>query len=413
MDFMNLHQAAHGDREFGFIAARMRLERKVVVGHWGDPEVHERIGAWTRAACARHDWEAPQDRALWREHARGRRHRWRQGRGPTAPGVQPSTAMASATSWPPSTRLTDADVDRLDRDLPRRIRRRRRPSGRAATAPTPCATAPGSSSGYDASSPTAGSAPSPTTFEDLHGLTQLPGLAVQRLMRDGYGFGAEGDWKTAVHGPRDEGDERRSARRRLLHGGLHVPPDDGAGTWSWARTCSRSARRSPPASQSSRSIPSRSAARPTRSASSSTPIRAPPSPPASRTWASGSGCRVVVDVVAPAPAACRACPSPGPCGDPRPDLAAAAELWIHAGGSHHTSLGFAVTTEHLADFAAMSGIEFLVDRRDDGARIVPRPAALERPLLPAGAGPLAGTDADVRRILARKRPHVARVPPDR
>ena len=57
MDFMNLNQAAHGDREFGFIAARMRLERKVVVGHWSEAEVQDRIGAWSRAACAKHDWQ--------------------------------------------------------------------------------------------------------------------------------------------------------------------------------------------------------------------------------------------------------------------------------------------------------------------------------------------------------------------
>ena len=57
MDFMNLNQAAHGDREFGFMAARMRLERKVVVGHWTDPEVGDRIGVWASAACAKRDWE--------------------------------------------------------------------------------------------------------------------------------------------------------------------------------------------------------------------------------------------------------------------------------------------------------------------------------------------------------------------
>jgi L-arabinose isomerase len=58
MDFMNLNQAAHGDREFGFIAARLRLERKVVVGHWGDTRVQEEIGTWSRAACARADWQS-------------------------------------------------------------------------------------------------------------------------------------------------------------------------------------------------------------------------------------------------------------------------------------------------------------------------------------------------------------------
>ena len=57
MDFMNLNQAAHGDREFGFMAARLRLERTIVAGHWTDPEVQARIGTWARAATARHDWD--------------------------------------------------------------------------------------------------------------------------------------------------------------------------------------------------------------------------------------------------------------------------------------------------------------------------------------------------------------------
>src|SRR4051812_43328359 len=57
MDFMNLNQAAHGDREFGFVAARLRLERTIVVGHWGDADVQDRIGRWSRAACAKRDWE--------------------------------------------------------------------------------------------------------------------------------------------------------------------------------------------------------------------------------------------------------------------------------------------------------------------------------------------------------------------
>src|SRR5690349_10605050 len=57
MDFMNLNQAAHGDREFGFIGSRLRLNRKVVVGHWSDPEVQCEIGTWVRAACARADWQ--------------------------------------------------------------------------------------------------------------------------------------------------------------------------------------------------------------------------------------------------------------------------------------------------------------------------------------------------------------------
>jgi L-arabinose isomerase len=57
MDFMNLNQSAHGDREFGFMLSRMRLNRKIVVGHWEDTQVHERIAVWMRAACGWHDWQ--------------------------------------------------------------------------------------------------------------------------------------------------------------------------------------------------------------------------------------------------------------------------------------------------------------------------------------------------------------------
>ena len=98
MDFMNLNQAAHGDREFGFMAARMRLERKVVVGHWKDPEVQATgSGAWARAACAWRDWAGRPDRPLRRQHARRRRHRRRQGGGAASGWGSASTATGSAT----------------------------------------------------------------------------------------------------------------------------------------------------------------------------------------------------------------------------------------------------------------------------------------------------------------------------
>ncbi len=82
MDFMNLNQSAHGDREAGFLHTRMRLERKVVVGHWSDEEVQARLGAWTRAAWAWHDWQGASIVPLRRQHALRGRHRRRQGRAP-------------------------------------------------------------------------------------------------------------------------------------------------------------------------------------------------------------------------------------------------------------------------------------------------------------------------------------------
>ena len=104
MDFMNLNQSAHGDREAGFIHTRMRLARKVVVGHWADPEVHDRLGAWMRAARAWHDWQGAQVLPLRRQHAPGRGDRGRQGRGGNDASASRSTAAASATWSPRSTR---------------------------------------------------------------------------------------------------------------------------------------------------------------------------------------------------------------------------------------------------------------------------------------------------------------------
>ena len=88
MDFMNLNQAAHGDREFGFIAARLRIERKVVVGHWGDAERPGRDRHLDARRVREGRLDDRQDRAHRRQHARGRRHRGRQGRGPAPPRLQ-------------------------------------------------------------------------------------------------------------------------------------------------------------------------------------------------------------------------------------------------------------------------------------------------------------------------------------
>ena len=161
MDFMNLNQAAHGDREFGFIAARLRLERKVVVGHWGDADVQEQIGTWTRAACAKADWQngkiarfgdnmrevavtdgdkVEAQRRLGFSHQHLGRGRPRQGR---QRGVRRGRRRASSRSTSTSTTSRPS-------------------SGPAATARRACATAPASSSACAASSPTAASPPSPT-----------------------------------------------------------------------------------------------------------------------------------------------------------------------------------------------------------------------------------------------------------
>ena len=156
-------------------------------------------------------------------------------------------------------------------------------------------------------------------------------------MADGYGFGGEGDWKTAAMVRAMKVMSRRPARRRLVHGGLHVPLRADGRPESSARTCSRSARRSPRAGRGSRSTRCPSAARRTRSGSCSTRIPGP----AVAACVTDMGDRFrmvasVVDVVAARAAACRSLPVARAMWRPRPDLRTNAAAWIHAGGSHHT-----------------------------------------------------------------------------
>ena len=226
MDFMNLNQSAHGDREFGYLATRMRLRRKTVAGHWTEPSVLERIGTWSRAACG---WHEAQSLRVARFGDNMRQVAVTEGDKVEAQirlGVSVNGygvgELASAVDD-----VDDASVDRLVAEYEDALRARSRADGRAASSGSRCAMRRGSKPACAAFLDAGGFKAFTTTFEDLGGLRQLPGIAVQRLMADGYGFGAEGDWKTAAlvrvtkvmsAGPRG---------RHLVHGGLHLPPRAG------------------------------------------------------------------------------------------------------------------------------------------------------------------------------------------
>lgn len=191
MDFMNLNQSAHGGREFGFICSRLRKNRTVVVGHWEDPEVRQELAVWTRVAKA---WKESQTLKVARFGDNMRRVAVTEGDkveaqikfGYAVDGYGMGDLKAYAD------RVTDARLDELyskykslyaiEADASdENIREQARIEiGMRAFL---------DEGGYKAFT---------TNFEDLHGFRQLPGLAVQRLMADGYGFGAEGDWKTAA-----------------------------------------------------------------------------------------------------------------------------------------------------------------------------------------------------------------------
>ena len=196
MDFINLNQAAHGDREFGYIATRLGVDRKTVVGHASDETVQAKIGRWARAATG---WAEMHSLKLARfgDNMRGvavtegdkTEAELRLGVSVNTWGVNDLVAVVDA--------VDDRDVDELVAeyeglyDVGPELRRggERHESLRYGARQELGLRRFLEDGGFGAFT---------TNFEDLGGLRQLPGLAVQRLMADGYGFGAEGDWKTAI-----------------------------------------------------------------------------------------------------------------------------------------------------------------------------------------------------------------------
>ena len=196
MDFMNLNQAAHGDREFGYVATRMGIARKTVVGHASQPEVRDRIGTWARAAAG---WDTLRHLKVARFGDNMRDVAVTEGdktEAEIALGVSVNTWGVNDLVDRVET-VTEAEVDALvaeydaEYDVVPELRAdgARRESLRYAARQEIALRGFLEEGGFGAFT---------TNFQDLGGLRQLPGLAVQRLMDQGYGFGAEGDWKTAV-----------------------------------------------------------------------------------------------------------------------------------------------------------------------------------------------------------------------
>lgn len=195
-DFMNLNQAAHGDREYGYILARMAVARTTVVGHASSPAVQQRVGQWVRAAAG---WNATHELRLARFGDNMRNVAVTEGDKTEAEirfGVSVNTwgvnELAEAVEA-----VADADVDALVatyEDLYDVVPELRAGGARHESLRYAAA----QEIALEQFLTSVGAKAFTTTFEDLGALRQLPGLAVQRLMAKGYGFGAEGDWKTAV-----------------------------------------------------------------------------------------------------------------------------------------------------------------------------------------------------------------------
>lgn len=355
MDFMNLNQSAHGDREFGYIGARMRLRRKIVVGFWQDPAAHVEIGAWSRAACAWHDAQSLKV-ARFGDNMRNVA---------VTEGDKVSAEIElcySVSGYGVGDlvkrvhQVTDAEVDHLTAryDDAYAIAEPLRPGGCKRQSLREAARI---ELGLRDFLEETGSNAFTDTFEDLHGLEQLPGIAVQRLMADGYGFGAEGDWKTAAlvralkvmsFGLNGGASFMEDYTYHLRNGGQVL----GA---HMLEVCPSISEERPAVQIHPLSIGGK--ADPVRLVFTAAEGKAVNASLVDM----GNRFRLIVNRVnliqpeQPLPKL----PVARAVWVPEPNLKVAATAWIYAGGAHHTALSRALTMEHLQDFADIAGMECL------------------------------------------------------
>ncbi|HNX32479.1 MAG TPA: L-arabinose isomerase [Holophaga sp.] len=354
MDFMNLNQSAHGDREFGFIGARLRMNRKIVVGHWQEEDVLVKLDGWARAACA---LEASRRLRIARFGGMNMRDVAVTGGDRVEAQIRLGWSvngygMGDLAQWIAA--VGQAEVPPLLDEYEARYTvapELRKGGSRRASLEDAARQELGlrhflQEGGFGAFT---------TTFEDLHGVGQLPGLACQRLMADGYGFGAEGDWKTA-------------ALVRLLKG---MAPDgvsfmeDYTYHLAPGEECVLGA-------HMLEVCPSLAAGRPTLEihplgiGGKADPCRlifeAAPGPAVNATLVDmGGRMRMIVNEVdiVPPPRRMPRLPVASAVWVPRPDFRRGCEGWILAGGGHHTACGRGATAGQLEDFAGMAGIEFV------------------------------------------------------
>ncbi|MFI5955978.1 L-arabinose isomerase [Cryptosporangium sp. NPDC051539] len=354
MDFMNLNQAAHGDREFGFIQSRLGVARKTVAGHVSDPRVGARVGAWARAALGLSTMRTLR-LARFGDNMRDVavtegdkvEAQLRFGVSVNTYGVNDLVEVVDAA--------TDAEVDKLVGDYAElyRVAPELREGGERHESLRYAARI---EVGLRTFLDDGGFHAFTTNFEDLGGLRQLPGLAVQRLMADGYGFGGEGDWKTSVllrtlkamtpggtSFMEDYTYDLTPGQERIL--GAHM-----------LEVCPSIAADTPSIEIHPLGIGGRE-----------DPVRmvfdAAPGPAVVIGMADlGERFRLVaneIEVVAPTEPLPRL-PVARAVWKPAPSLATSAESWLTAGGPHHTVLSSAVGVEELTDLSEMVETELVL-----------------------------------------------------
>jgi L-arabinose isomerase len=365
MDFMNLNQAAHGDREAGFIHTRLRLNRKVVVGHWSDPEVQDRIGAWMRVTRAWNDWQGAEfarfaDNMRYVAVTEGDKvsAEARFGYSVNHYAVGDLVQHVNATSEAAVTKLCAEYEERYSVVAPLRKNGARHESlrdGARIELGLRSFLEEGNFKGFT------------TNFQDLHGLKQLPGLAVQRLMADGYGFAGEGDWKTAalVRAMKVMAADLKGGTSFMEDYTYHLSPKGHQVLGSHMLEICESIAAGKP----------RLEIHPLGIGGKEDPVRLVfDALPGDAINASiidlGNRFRMIVNevnVVKP-PRPLPKLPVARAIWECQPDFKTACAAWIYAGGAHHTGFSYSVTAEHMEDLAEIAGIELVVIDADTEIR---------------------------------------------
>jgi L-arabinose isomerase len=363
MDFMNLNQAAHGDREFGYVQARLGVARKTVAGHVSDPRVTARIAVWARAALGFNELrhlklarfgDNMRDVAVTEGDKVEAQLRF--GVSVNTYGVNDLVTAVDA--------VDESTVDGLvaEYDAAYRLDTALRKDGDRHDSLRYAARIEAGLRGFLEAG---GFKAFTTNFEDLGGLRQLPGLAVQRLMADGYGFGGEGDWKTSV---------LVRTLKAMAPGGPTSFMEDYTYHLAPGEECILGAHMLEVCPSIAADTPS-CEIHPLGIGGREDPVRlvfdAAPGPAVVVGMADmGERFRLVLNEVEVIPpmAPLPKLPVARAVWKPAPDLSTSAESWLTAGGPHHTAMSRAVGTEELSDLAEMTGTELLIIDGDTTTR---------------------------------------------
>ena len=357
MDFMNLNQSAHGDREFGFMMGRMRLPRKVVTGHWQDPQVLEQINGWTRTAAGWFDWQGAKF-ARFGDNMRNVavtegdkvEAELKFGYSVNTYGIGDLVKVINET--------TDAAIDTLVTEYadsytlsPALVKGGAMHQSLRAAAKIEIGLQAfledGNFKGFT------------DTFEDLHGMEQLPGIAAQRLMGKGYGFAGEGDWKTAalVRAMKVMGSGLKGGNSFMEDYTYHFDPNNELVLGSHMLEICESIAKGKPSCE----------VHPLGIGGKADPVRLVFNSAAGTALNAsivdmGNRFRLLVnEVVAVDPIqGLPKLPVARVLWKPYPNMKAGCTAWILAGGAHHTCYSQNLSAENLQDFAEMAQIEYVL-----------------------------------------------------